>query len=826
MTISHAASTGVSATTGARGTTSTTVAYVGVSAGRMGVLSVTVKPSTATLPTTVTDGGGRVWDRIADVTGGTGTNAADTGTSRIAKYVRIFDGTETGNVTITASNSPSQVCGAMDVYSTTAGGWQTPISVGGADTGHGTNPSATSGTWGSTLATGDWVNVGYGTDTDDSTAASGHNITQSGTTFGTVTARSRVGNSDGNDGSIFTWDAPVNSGGATSALTMSMTWAASSCGAFAAVRLREATTTAYTKTTVDAFPGTTIDTGSWDAWGGANITQNNQINLATSTSAGAYFGIGRLAAVDLASTPVVIRLVSMGNQALASYGAYLLNVLFSTDNEAYWVSYGNTLSFTTKVAGTTTQRYTMPYLTAMHLHYGIGFSGGNLVALWSRDGSNWVTAFSMANPYGGGDTDGTPYLMVGTDSAEASTTTLQLDDYGTLSGTTPVSQTLDARWVVYNEVGANLDARWAVANEVSSALDARWSVANEVASSLDARWAVLSTVSSTLDARWAVLSSVSQTLDARWVSRAEVSNALDARWRVSNTVSGDLDARWSVSAIVSQTLDARWRVSNEVSAALDARWISLVEVSNALDARWQVSNEVASALDARWSVSSTVSAALDARWQVLGLVESALDARWNSDGTAASVSSDLDARWRVANEVSSALDARWVSRIEVGNALDARWAVANAVSGALDARWAVLSTVTSSLDARWAVRAEVAGSLDARWRQFQEVANGLDIRWTSAGSVSSSIEARWTVSEVTSGTLDVRWAVRSGISSTLDARWLVLGLVAATLQALWNSAASEQPVRSDVRARLTDRFAVRLDDDNVVYRPADHIKAR
>jgi hypothetical protein len=767
MTISHAASTGVSTATGARGTTSTSVAYVGVSAGRMAVLTVCVKPSTATLPVTVTDGASKVWDRIADVTGGTGTNAADTGTSRVAKYVRIMDGTETGSVTVTASNTPSQVCGAMDVYSTTAGGWHTPISVGGADTGHGTNPSATSGTWASTLAAGDWVNVGYGTDTDATNTASAHAITQSGTTFGTVTERSRVGNSDGNDGSVFTWDAPVNSGGATSALTMSMTWAANSCGAFAAVRLREATTTTYTKTTVDAFPGTTIDTGAWDPWGGAQITQNNQIQLATTTTAGGYYGIGRLASVNLATSPVAIQLVSIGNQDLASYGAYLLNVLFSTDNEAYWVSYGRTLSFTTKVASVTTQRYTMPQLGAMQQHFAIGFSGGNLVALWSRDGTNWVTAFSMANPYGGGDTEGTPYLMVGTDSAEASTTSLQLDDYGTLSAKTPVSQTFDVRWAIRNTATQSYDIRWAIRSTVTQSFEAQWAVRNTASNTFDMRWSVRELVTATKDIQWAIRNTVTVTTDIRWAVRATATQTYDVRWAVRNLATQSYDVRWAIQELVTSAYDIRWAVRNAVQQTADVRWAIRNSVAQSFDMRWAVRQLATQAFDIRWAIKEIVTATFEALWDFQGLV---------------------------------------------GQTFDIRWAVRNTATQTFDIQWdieASTTTVTQTFDIRWAVREQVAQAYDVRWAVRQLAAQIFD--------------ARWAIRQLVSTTVDVRWAVRGALVAVYDVRWSVRGFVLAVYTLLWDfeDAPTLPPVSADAVAYL-EVFLVSTPTLDVVISPAEY----
>lgn len=434
MTIANAGATGVNTATAALGTTSTTVAYTGVAAGRLAVITAGVKPSTATLPATLTDGASKTWAKITETTGGTGTNAADTGLSRIAKYVRILDGAETGSITVTGTGA-SATTAVMDTHSTTLGGWQTPLSVVASDATHGANCSAATGTWASALAVGDWIHAGYACDTDSTgVATSTHVITQTGTTFSARTARSRLNNSSGNQNGVHTWDASVTvAGGGTTATTLGFTWATSSCGPMGALRLREQTPAALPSpaTVGDNFNDNTINTAFWDPWGGPQITESSsRMNLTTTTTAGGYYGISTLAPIDLNGAYIGNRLVSAGNQALASYGAYPISANFSTSNEAYWYISNNLLSCVTNVAGVFTTRAQMPYLPGTHNYLAVGLVSGVLRWVWSSDGTNWITEATLASPFGA-DTTVSPTMMVGTDAVEGSTTSLQVDDFTT-----------------------------------------------------------------------------------------------------------------------------------------------------------------------------------------------------------------------------------------------------------------------------------------------------------------------------------------------------------------------------------------------------------
>lgn len=263
MTITFVGGTGISTTGAARGTTSTTVAYNNVSAGRLALLTVGIKPNTGT----ITDPSG--WTKVGEQAGGTGTNAADTGQTKVAVYYKVLTGSETGSVTINATGGSIQ--GVMDVFSKTLGSWDVGVFVAGSDSSHGTNFSAVCGTWASDgLNTTDHVFVAQCGDTDDSTTAtSAPTLTQTSVTFGTVTGRSQIRNTSGNQGMTYTWSAAVNTGATNAnAPTAGFTWSVSSCGPAMVLRLREYDSfNALTETFASA-----LDSTKWAGSGGLTTT--------------------------------------------------------------------------------------------------------------------------------------------------------------------------------------------------------------------------------------------------------------------------------------------------------------------------------------------------------------------------------------------------------------------------------------------------------------------------------------------------------------------------------------------------------------------------
>jgi len=190
-------------------------------------------------------------------------------------------------------------------------------------------------------------------------------------------------------------------------------------------------------TVVDDFSDNSIS-GDWSNWGGGQVTESSQrLNLATTTSA-AYYGIQRTNTLDINESYVGTRIVSAGNQALTSYNAYPIAIQLSTNNDIYWIVSNGNISCWTTVAGTATQRSSTTYNATNHAWLRIGEVGGNIRWEYSADGNSWNTQTTLANPFSG-DTVGIPYIMVGTDGAEGSTTTLQVDDYSTWTAAVEVT---------------------------------------------------------------------------------------------------------------------------------------------------------------------------------------------------------------------------------------------------------------------------------------------------------------------------------------------------------------------------------------------------
>lgn len=219
---------------------------------------VNCKPYSATIATP------SGWTLVGQSTNGTAASGLSTGSTRVAVFEQDLAGTE-GGTTVTLSVTGADSAGAViHTFTDSLGAWDTTVVAFGNKVGNSANMSATSTTQ-TSVAAGDLFVIGFAMNASLGTP-SADTLTQAGVTFGTVTNRSDVAITTGNDSRNRVDTVPVTSvttpsGGATAGYTN----ASATSGTVAFVRLRDIAggPTQYPAAgTVDA---TTTATGSTTA---------------------------------------------------------------------------------------------------------------------------------------------------------------------------------------------------------------------------------------------------------------------------------------------------------------------------------------------------------------------------------------------------------------------------------------------------------------------------------------------------------------------------------------------------------------------------------
>lgn len=190
-------------------------------------LVVYQKPNTANGGTCTTPSG---WTLVGSITGGndgntggyTTTLGADTGNMNIYVYTKdTVSGTESGKLTVTVSDN--EICGAaiIRLQASDTATWSWAIAT-GKDTSAG-NVSIATGNL--AITSGDVVIGGMAIPTDVTTPSqfSAHALSQTGTTFGTVSEISEADTTTGNDMGGYLIQAAVSSGSGSGAVTMTAT---------------------------------------------------------------------------------------------------------------------------------------------------------------------------------------------------------------------------------------------------------------------------------------------------------------------------------------------------------------------------------------------------------------------------------------------------------------------------------------------------------------------------------------------------------------------------------------------------------------------------
>lgn len=208
-------------------------------AGNLALLQATCKPHTLTIDTPT---GYQALTNYTK-TGGTGSDGADTGLVRVALFVRVCDGTEGVEATVSTSGGTQTLLTArIDVWGKAAAAtWDVALCNGSDDTGGSTTISFTMNA-DPGIKSGDML-VARMSVNSDMASFSGSTLTATGATIGAGTESYEHGTSVGNDGLQLSVYFPVTAGTGSAApvftTTASSSAAGAPVGACVVVRLRE-----------------------------------------------------------------------------------------------------------------------------------------------------------------------------------------------------------------------------------------------------------------------------------------------------------------------------------------------------------------------------------------------------------------------------------------------------------------------------------------------------------------------------------------------------------------------------------------------------------
>lgn len=371
----------------AAGTTSLSVPYpTGITVGDMLVLCIANKysPNLPSLPS-----GWITGLTNNQATGSSGSNGIDTGSATSTVFLKIADGTETGNLSVTITSGNAAV-GRMFRYSKAAGtGWSYAFTT-GSDNAAGTGWSA-AGAANLGITANDMLIAVSAINTDGYTY-SAQAISATGATFGTAAERQDSGTANGQDCGLVVSEHPVSSGTATAAPTFTMTASGSATNAPAGgtvfLRLREAKAITADNAWVQKGSSLSVTT-NWPAVTALSSTRvvvfeddGNQLRV-YDWSGSAWSQVGTAFTVASAFRGGIGALDS-NTIALVEGNADTLTTY--TFNGSTWSQVGNSLSL--GALSDPTLAVMSPTRVAISDDSSVGGSGSLRAFRW--DGTNWV----------------------------------------------------------------------------------------------------------------------------------------------------------------------------------------------------------------------------------------------------------------------------------------------------------------------------------------------------------------------------------------------------------------------------------------------------
>jgi hypothetical protein len=372
----------------------------GATTGDLSVLSVAIKPYNATVTTP------SGWTKIGEATNGTTAAGTDTGSMKVAVFVR--ESASVGAIGNMTFGSADSVVAVINTYS--KGGtevWNYSSFTTGGDTTNGANFSAT-GAANIGITTNDWAHATFAVNGDVGTVSAA-TVTATGATLGTANVRPAANGAvttTGGDARLIVVDRACTAGPSSAAPVATYTNASSTSGTVLFLRLRASVPLPLTETLTDDFAVDNRATKWPQSYGVTNVTGG----VATVTASGATDYNGLMSAedaYDLTGSYVKVKMTMPSGTG--TYAAVTLTQT-SDGNDlcALWV--GGTLSMGQRTAYSFGTPGTVAVSAGASIYVGVGegvagaahFGGtgtaGNFYWFTSPDGSTWTQRKTAATP--------------------------------------------------------------------------------------------------------------------------------------------------------------------------------------------------------------------------------------------------------------------------------------------------------------------------------------------------------------------------------------------------------------------------------------------
>ncbi len=154
----------------------------------------------------------------------------------------------------------------------------------------------------------------------------------------------------------------------------------------------------------DTFPGVALDSTKWTNSIGAVSVSGNIVSLNTPLNSTQYSDFdsgsgGVQQFYNLTSSYSEVQVVSAGNQALASWEVFPIQLFKDSSNLVRWYITGGNISALKTVGGSGSTVATASYVAATYKYLRIRESGGTIFWDYSADGITWSNFTSLANPF-------------------------------------------------------------------------------------------------------------------------------------------------------------------------------------------------------------------------------------------------------------------------------------------------------------------------------------------------------------------------------------------------------------------------------------------
>jgi len=218
-----------------------------------------------------------------------------------------------------------------------------------------------------------------------------------------------------------------------------------------------------------------------------------------------------------------------------------------------------------------------------------------------------------------------------------------------VAGTTPISNTMDYRYDIFQLISNPIDIRYDMSGAVSNGMDLRYDLLNTISNTNDMRYDIFNMTSNTISLEYDMDQLATNTLDIIYDMSGSVSNAVDLKYNILNQISNTNTILYDILSNVSNNITTQYDIAAKAAKAANIQYDIRQLANNTLTTQYDITEIINNTLSAVYDVYNTISSSKDIRYDIRNVILNTLETIYEIINQLNTVNNTLDIQYGIAS---------------------------------------------------------------------------------------------------------------------------------------------------------------------------------